>query len=307
MTPADADVVASRSADIARAASFYGYSLDGSASGSWSYEQAVCPLAPGHILLKYWGTEPDGPSSFSAVVPRDGGVVRIVPLLRGGTAPSVTPRGAHSYAVFNSITAGDGGLRAKNVDLSSSEAFVWGLCYAALFGGERAIAQPDRELRVFSATEPTVHVGAAGEIGLSFTVRDDRRDYSVWRLEFSRGGLLVHADRERRIMNQPTVESAAKAGVEPLPPVAPLPSPNVRVAAPAPAGAETQPAPAPAPASEAPVVAESAPPALAAQRADQSVPDALPAVEHPVPDGPAPVWRPVLDSAPLVSRPVPRS
>lgn len=222
MEPADAEVVAAHKDAIARAAAFYDFHLD----SSWSYEQAVCPLTPQHILLNYYSRQRDGVSSFSAVVPRQGSVIRIVPLVHDGTAPSVVPWGEHSYNVFNAMTAGSGGVRQRKVSsdqsqrpasLSPGDQFVWGLCYVALVNERALIAHPDSELHVFSATEPTFRLGTQGGSELSFTVRDDAQYYSVWQLEFSREGGLIHADRDQHMLPTSDMETATSVVPEGAP------------------------------------------------------------------------------------------
>lgn len=250
---ADTQVIAVQRAAVARAAAFYGYDLD----SSWKYEQAVCPLAPGHVLLRFSKVGASGVSSFTAAVPRERGLVRIVPLVHDGTASFQTAWGQHSYDVFNAITAANGGLRQKSVDIDSGDAFLWGLCYVAIAGETGLVDQPDREMHVYDATEPTLRIGAAGEISLAFTVRDDSADYSVWRLAFSARGTLVHAGREQHALRE--------LGVEPVP----------------------------APASSPGETAIASRPENASPGAPHSAANNSPPVEHPIPDSGEPVGRPV--------------
>ncbi|HEY0795606.1 MAG TPA: hypothetical protein VGD64_07475 [Acidisarcina sp.] len=332
MEQRDAEVVAAHQSAIARAAAFYDFTLD----SSWSYEQAVCPLAPQDILLNYYSRQPHGISSFSAVVPRQGSVIRIVPLVHDGTAPSVAPWGEHSYHVFNSMTdaAGLRNVSSSQPDsvgaMSPGDRFVWGLCYVALVNERTVVPHPDRELHVFSATDPTFRLGTQGGSELSFTVRDDPHYYSVWRLEFSPKGSLLRADRDQHMLPTEDLETASSLVAQT--------SPDTSARSESPVSAATVPAnptyiapvqreatvsteraatsvtapaePMPAIKSAAPSVSTSESPALAslppeprpASRTKQAksewhvIPDTAPPPEHPVPD-----------SGPLVTRPVPQS
>ncbi|HEY0760000.1 MAG TPA: hypothetical protein VGD59_12170 [Acidisarcina sp.] len=313
MEPGDASLVARRTADIARAAAFYGYTLD----SSWQYDQAVCSLAPGHVLLSYYKAQVPGDlaSSFSAIVPRSGGVVRIVPLVHNGTAPFVIPWGEHSYSVFNSITEGNHGMQQRNLDLTSGDAFEWGLCYVALVGQGSLVSNPDRKLHTFDASEPTVHVASQGGLGLGFTVQDDRLDYSVWQLEFSPKGLLVHADRTQRELRPVELETAAGPGSLPAEgrpnPAMPVPEKSVSNSSPmapvsreqssaTPTGLDSGSSGAPARSSSpadslvtpgTPAGQPTAP--LATQSTRRRHARARDGEAHPIPDGPAPVAHPI--------------
>jgi len=353
MSAEDQQAVALHAADIALAASIYGYTLD----ASWSYRQAVCPLAPGHLLLDYsnnsnnssnqrgssnddgsntQGAANGGPgtSRFSAVVPRNGRVVRIIPLLRAGTAPFVTPVGAHSYAVFNAIMDAEPGLRQRSIDPASGAVFDWGLCYLALVSGPpAAVSDPDRELHLVSAVEPTLKLLANGAVGIALTIQEDSRTVAVWDLAFSRSGALLNAVRVPHAINWDLNEAAHGPAVasDPQPPrrsgdVTEKPGPRPLAAQSIPGeGPVAEPRPAsPASATRVPAAptALQEPPERAPSQPPQPTQDAAggPAVSppaspaedtqlegRPVPEGPVPTGRPVPESPAPVGRPVPQA
>jgi hypothetical protein len=208
MTAADSQLVQSRSTDIARAAEIYGYTLD----GSWSYQQAVCPVASNHVLLNYNRQERDGSiSSFSATVPRHGQTVEIFPVLRSGYSPYAHAWGEHSYAVFNSLmTAERKGVKTLDLDSAFSVPWKeWALCYVALVSSPPAGSMAPFEL----ASEITIVVGDHRTAQVGFTARDGEMSYSDWGLRFSSKGLLLGADRVQHNM------TFTPAGLDPLLPV----------------------------------------------------------------------------------------
>ena len=192
MTPADNQLVQSHTADIAQAAEFYGYSLD----GSWKYEQAVCPVAPNHILLNFSHQEANGSdSSFSAALPRQGKRVEIFPVLRSGYAPYAPAWGEHSYTVFNSlITEERKGFKKLDQDTAFSVPWKqWALCYVSLVSSPPAGSMAPFEL----ASEITVVLGEHQTAQVGFSARDAAWNFSDWSLKFSPKGLLIKVVREQ--------------------------------------------------------------------------------------------------------------
>jgi hypothetical protein len=191
ITPEDSQLVTSRARDIARSAEFYGYTLD----GSWNYQQTVCPVARNHVLLNYSRTEPNGSTStFSAVVPRQGRVVEIFPIVRSGFAPYVQPWGEHSYTVFNSLIS-DERKGAKKLDTSDTLSVPWkdwALCYVALV----TTPTPNSMAPFRLASEITISFPDRGVAIVGFTAGDGELSYSDWTLTFTPKG-LVKATREQ--------------------------------------------------------------------------------------------------------------
>lgn len=192
MTAQDSQVVLQRTQDIAHSAEFYGYSLD----SSWTYQQTLCPIAPNHVLLNYTRTEANGSlSNFSAVVPRQSGVVEIFPILRSGISPFAQQWGEHSYAVFNRLVAQER-IGMKRLDMSSAFSMPWkdlALCYVALVTTPEKNAQAPFQL----ASEVTVSIHDRGQPDVGFTASDTNMSYSNWSLKFSSNGLLLKAFRDQ--------------------------------------------------------------------------------------------------------------
>jgi hypothetical protein len=79
MDPADLALIHAQQRAIAAEAAFFGYDLD---SGSWTYDQAVCPVLPDELMLHYRRQFRDGAESlFTAIVPRGHDRVFVVPIV----------------------------------------------------------------------------------------------------------------------------------------------------------------------------------------------------------------------------------
>ena len=226
MSPADSQLLIEHAKDIAQAAEIYGYTLD----NSWTYEQAVCPVAPDHVLLSYSSVQPDGAIwKFSAAVPRQGHIVEIFPIARANYLPLVDPWGEHSYAVFNTLLKEENhGAGKMNLDSASHLPWkTWAVCYAALVTGLSPGTQFPFELD--SGVTVTFREHSAVEVG--FTARDSVSNYSNWLLRFSLKGLLVGAIRDQHAIQflpgNPVDPTDALSGTQGrvIPDAAPLPTP----------------------------------------------------------------------------------
>ena len=128
MTAADRELADANQTEIARRAGLQGFSL--AREAGWGYEQAVCPVFPGHLILEYSRGNGDGDVTlFAAVVPRGEGHVRVIPVRRRGYS-LWTPASSNALTIndFNHMVAeGHEGLNPDWLTL--------GLCYTALAGG----------------------------------------------------------------------------------------------------------------------------------------------------------------------------
>jgi len=132
MLKEDADLLSGHRAEVAEAAEFNGYDL---ASGSWIQSQVLCPYAPNHVLMHYLKMSPDGSLSlFSALIPRDKGPVRIIPVLySGGQALRVFGSTPAQRDLINQVISTKVLLEVPS---GNADWATLGYCYAALAGGE---------------------------------------------------------------------------------------------------------------------------------------------------------------------------
>ena len=81
MSGQDAELLSAKHEALLRAARFYDYDLG---IGDWTVNQAVCPEATGSLIVQLSEGGPASQSFFSAVIPRNGGSIRIIPVLHQG-------------------------------------------------------------------------------------------------------------------------------------------------------------------------------------------------------------------------------
>ena len=209
MTAADRELAEANQAEIARRAGLQGLNLErDSAAGGWGYEQAVCPVFPGHLILEYSRDDGHGDVSlFSAVIPRSEGHVRVIPVRR------------RSYSLWtpassNAITLNDfNHMVAEGGNSVGPDWLTLGLCYAALAGGHvRAQLVPKtREEQVFPLYTPARLVeGSQGGADVYFTDVTPGVRPMQWKLTFTPKGRLekVHHDRVAGLVEKPVPGTA---------------------------------------------------------------------------------------------------
>jgi len=195
MTPPDRELAEANEAEIVRRARLQGFYLSANGAGipgvqgGWNYEQAVCPVFPGHLILEY--SRISGPGDvtlFSAVIPRGEGHVRVIPVRRRGYS-LFTPSSSNALTIndFNHmVDEGRNGLPADWLTL--------GLCYAALAGGHvRAslLAQTpaDETYPLFGPAKLTVGDKKGAEVRFAdITPHTKAMD---WKLTFAQNGRLL--------------------------------------------------------------------------------------------------------------------
>lgn len=215
MTAADREIADASQAEIARRAALQGFDLlrggqDGGGEGSWSYEQAVCPVFPQHVILEY--SRNNGPGDvtlFSAVIPRGDGHVRVIPVRR------------RSYSLFtpapsNAITLNDfNHMVGEGHEGLSPDWLTLGLCYAALAGGQvRAALQVEASAsEVYPLLVPaTLTVSGKGGAEVRFDDALSQTKSMEWTLTFAQDGRLLkvrHA-ASHKLFERPVAGSATE-------------------------------------------------------------------------------------------------
>jgi hypothetical protein len=204
MTQADRELAQANEVEIARRAALQGFAMDRDGAGNWGYEQAVCPVFPGHLILEYSRGDSAGDATmFSVVIPRGEGHVRVIPVRRRGYS-LWTP------ASSNAITIND--FNHMVVESHEGLAPDWltlGLCYAALAGGHvRAalVAQKPAD-ETWPLLDPAMlTVMAKGGAEVHFTDAGAKARPKDWALEFDRKGRLLKVQHpaSRTLVERPT-------------------------------------------------------------------------------------------------------
>jgi hypothetical protein len=197
MSLEDRNLAEANYGEIARRARLQGFDLERSGQGeaSWGYEQAVCPVFPGHLILEYSRSNGQGDVTlFSVVIPRGEGHVRVIPVRRRSYS-LFTPASSNALTIndFNHMVAeGHQGLNPDWLTL--------GLCYAALAGGHvRAalVAQSPAD-EVYPLSPPamlTLEKNGGAEVRLADSTPKIKA--MNWTLSFATDGRLLkvkHAD-----------------------------------------------------------------------------------------------------------------
>lgn len=197
MPAADAALLHAQSPAIATEAAFFGYDLS---LPGWSASEQPCPLMPGYLLLQYRrrSARRDARWLFTALAPRHGGRVYVVPVLYGNATPYKRAAGSqHSLEVFNQAVTSAVAARALQPDGSWLDL---GLCYAELLGGTaEAISDSNREAGELQAPSPTLDFSAkGGNRAVVFSQRSGPGRYTVWTIAFDRKGRAIAASAVNR-------------------------------------------------------------------------------------------------------------
>lgn len=191
MDAEDASILSSRQSDLVRQARFYGFDI---ASGAWSVEQALCPMMPDTIMLHYLNRQPQGTESlFTALVPRDGGRIWIVPIYYQNATPyHPAAKNKRNYRVFNQRVPD--GLAAEAV-LPHGNWLAYAACYAEMVGGHPRIAmRTEPKDKTLETTAPFVSLSKKFKIQeIRFADRVTDGTTEVWDMRFSPAGRVIGA------------------------------------------------------------------------------------------------------------------
>lgn len=232
--PNDAALLQSKAAAIAGEAAFFGYNLH---APGWTWNEAVCPEFPDHVLLHYQRTSRDGAVSlFTALVPRGKDRVYVVPVLYRNATPFKSAYGSErSIAVFNRMVSPEAAEKALQPDGSW---LLMGLCYAEMVGAEsHALQRSGDDVSLALAPLPTLHITEdASTRQVIFTDRNAPGRYLVWVLTFTNKGRLLTATATKLSDYTAPLRNGKEPPVRPMqpgkePPVKILPpgkEPNVK-------------------------------------------------------------------------------
>ncbi len=194
MDSADRNLLHARQKELISEAQFYGYDIT---TGSWIYDQAVCPQLPDTVMLHYLNKFPDGSESlFTALVPRNAGRIRIVPVLYRNTSPfSPAVKNPRNFAIFNALVPAeiakqDSGLDGRWLSL--------GVCYAEVVGGRPNVPnEPSLDVATIKAPLATFRIDATtNQRQVQFSDRDAAKVYTIWTISLNQNGRVTAADNE---------------------------------------------------------------------------------------------------------------
>lgn len=191
MSAQDSNTVQARQAELIQATRIYGYNIE---AGNWTYDQTLCAFMPQTILLRYRQIFPDGTESlFTALVPRESGRVRIVPVLYRNATPFVpAPQNPRNAALFNELVPPEIAARALSAD---GDWLELGACYAEMTGA-RVHLPPGATVRIGVADAPTatLHLDSKTRTSrITFADQVTASQYRVWSIALNRQGRVTSA------------------------------------------------------------------------------------------------------------------
>lgn len=194
MTAGDLRIVLAHRREIMETAEIYGYNL---LRGNWRFRQSVCSPMPNTILLHYVEQYGDGTEMlFTALVPRNAGRVRVVPVLYRNVTPFVpAPRNPRNFAIFNRLVPQSVAARA----LTSSHNWIeLSACYAEMTGADIEISKDDG-VQAGVVGAPTARIDVAPNLKswlVTFADRESQGMFRVWSISFNRAGRITAAATE---------------------------------------------------------------------------------------------------------------
>jgi hypothetical protein len=191
LPPADNALIHARQKEIAAEAAFFGYDVR---AGEWDFDETTCPAIPDELVLHYRKPFRSGAASlFTALVPRVGGRVYVVPVLYNNATPFRSATGSErSIAVFNRVVPAD--IAAKAID-PDGKWLALGLCYADIvYGNANVLEQPGTEIGLARAPIPLLRLSESNSArGIVFTDRNAPGQYLVFNLTLNEKGRIVAA------------------------------------------------------------------------------------------------------------------
>ena len=203
MSATDQQTVASRHADLAQAARFYGFDID---AAGWTYQQAISPLLHKHMLLVFTNaTPPTRASHFTAIVPDSNDErVQVVPAFSRGLRPYLPGwQSKGTFAVFNRLLNsedGSGERSARRIS-TNSDWVQYAVLYLTLVGRDSSVptetdsVKANWDLSVKRGTTPVIILAKNGTATIAFSDLSDPARAASWQLLFDKHGQILKAER----------------------------------------------------------------------------------------------------------------
>jgi hypothetical protein len=226
--PADADLLKKRHRDLLAEADFYGYAMD---TGTWTYEQSVCPFMPDYVMLRYSSKSAKGGESlFTILVPRNGGRILIVPVLHNGaTRFRPAPIDARNFQIFSQAVPVE---LARQNSGASGKWLTLSVCYAEMTGARPQVPnQPALDLHMINAPSPTLHISASGqEHQVRFVDPLSKENYRLWDITYNSDGRIIQVNDDEHpfgspVVLHPTVPAPKEMPTPAAPPQKQIPDP----------------------------------------------------------------------------------
>ncbi len=216
--PHDGELIRKRNRELLSEAQFYGFDMS---SAGWSYEQSVCSLMPDHVMLRYTSKDAAGADSlFTALVPRHGGRLWIVPVLsHGATRFKPAPVDPRNYQLFSQIVPAD--LAKANVG-PDGKWLLLSVCYAEMTGARPQVPnRPGMDIHMIKATSPTLRISMSShEHEVRFVDPISPTDYRMWDIEYNDAGRITSVSDDRQSFGEPILKTVP----EPMPKEIPQPA-----------------------------------------------------------------------------------
>jgi hypothetical protein len=196
MAPADAALLGARREDLATAAEFHGYDIS---AGTWIESQIACPYAPRYVILHDVQLSQDGSISlFTALIPREAGHVRIIPVLH---------HGAQASHIFGSTPGQrsliDEVISARQLSEPLDKNDEWttlAYCYGALAGAEPVASSTTAPVQ----TVPHLALDQNGKVReMSFSMLGPDHFYQDWSIQFDGHGKVKAIGLSARSVHPP--------------------------------------------------------------------------------------------------------
>jgi len=188
-------------------ADFFGYNL--SAPG-WHYVQIESPDTPGYVMLQFHRPHATstGASAFTALIPRHGGNVWVVPVLYGGAIPWKSASSMkYTREVFNHVVPES--LARTSIRPSGNWSQL-GLTFTSLAGDDAVVlSAPSNDLKWIKAPGATLFVGTRHSYRtVELSDVHQSGSYRVWDFTFDADGRLkavhVSTHANAKIIRVPT-------------------------------------------------------------------------------------------------------
>lgn len=199
MAPTDHRAVVDSWLHLEQQAQFFGYAVS---NPGWSYIQILSPLTPDYVVLQFLRPHATstGASAFTALIPRQGGKIWIVPVLYGGASPWKSASDMkYTREVFNRVIPAE--LAAQAIQPRGNWPQL-ALTFTSLAGDDVvALTVPSKDLRLSGAPVATYRVNASSPTRtLELSDVNHQGGFRIWDISFnpqgrvSRVHVTSHAD-----------------------------------------------------------------------------------------------------------------